>query len=50
MILYIAGSKNWPISEAREIPPGSIERGERAKEHSHTWEVWQNPQKKKSGR
>jgi len=27
----VAGSKNWTISESKEIPPGSIERGERAK-------------------
>ena len=26
----VAGSKNWTISESKEIPPGSIERGEHA--------------------
>ena len=35
----VAGSKNQSLSETEEIPPGSIERGERTKECTHTWEV-----------
>ena len=38
-ILKVAGSKNRSESETEEIPPGSIERGERTKECTYTWEV-----------
>ena len=37
--LSVAGSKNRTISESEEIPPGSIERGERTKDYKRTWEV-----------
>ena len=37
--LSVAGSKNRAISESEEIPPGSIERGERTKDYKRTWEV-----------
>ena len=37
--LSVAGSKNRAINESEEIPPGSIERGERTKEYKRTWEV-----------
>ena len=35
----VADSKNQSLREIEEIPPGSIERGERTKECTHTWEV-----------
>ena len=35
----VADSKNQSLCEIEEIPPGSIERGERTKECTHTWEV-----------
>ena len=35
----VAGSKNRTVSESEGIPPGSIERGERTKEYTRTWEV-----------
>ena len=37
--LSVAGSKNRAISEPEEIPPGSIERGERTTGYMQTWEV-----------
>ena len=37
--LTVAGSKNRSIGETEEIPPGSIERGERTKDYRRTWEV-----------
>ena len=37
--LPVAGSKNRAISESKEIPPGSIERGERTRDYKRTWEV-----------
>ena len=42
-ILTVVGSKNRAICEFEEIPPGSIERGERTKECMHTWEIWLSP-------
>ena len=41
----VVGSKNRTICESEEIPPGSIERGERTKEYKRTWEVWPSLQK-----
>ena len=38
-ILKVAGSKNRSESETEEIPPGSIERGERTRDYKRTWEV-----------
>ena len=37
--LMVAGSKNRSIGETEEIPPGSIERGERTRDYKRTWEV-----------
>ena len=44
-VLWVAGSNERPTSKAVQVPPGSIEHGEYAKDYMHTWEIWQAPLK-----